>query len=87
MTTKDDGGPPRQPAGSLEQEASVTLTTDQIERIISNFVAERGGVREPFVYKIKWLWSIGKGPLCHVTVTRAPENVRPFRRDGKKGSP
>ena len=60
------------------EEASVTLTTTHIERILSNFVAAHGGVRTPFAYKIKWLWSIDKGPLAHVTVTRAPEKVAPM---------
>ena len=72
-----------------EEEASVTLTTEQIERIVSNFVAVQGGVRTPFVYKIKWLWSLDKGPLAHVNVTKAPQNVRqlPNRAGKKKGSP
>ena len=61
-----------------EEQAAVTLTTDQIERIVSNFVATTAGVRTPFVYKIKWLWSIDKGPLAHVTVTRAPEKGAPM---------
>jgi len=60
-----------------EEEAEVTLTTVQIERIVTNFVASQGGVRTPFVYTIKWLWSIDKGPLCHVKVSKAPANVRP----------
>ncbi len=82
MTTKPKG----------EQEAEVTLTTQHIERIVSNFVAERGGVPTPFVYTFNWVWSLGTdgtsgGPLCHVRVVRAPEQVRPMpsRLTSKKG--
>jgi len=72
-----------------KKEAEVTLTTLQIERIVTNFVAVHGGVRTPFVYKIKWLWSIDKGPLAHVSVSEAPERVRPMpdRLVRKKGKP
>lgn len=74
------------PRKSKHREADVTLTTTHIERILSNFVAEHGGVSPPFVYTIKWLWSISKGPLAHVHVETAPPHVRgtPSRFVSKK---
>ena len=82
-----DGFPPQDFVPSTK-EAEVTLTTQHIERILSNFVALRGGVRTPFAYTIKWLWSIDKGPLAHVSVREAPEQVRPMpgRVVRKKGT-
>lgn len=70
------------------EEASVTLTTEHIERILSNFVAAHGGVRTPFAYTVKWLWSPDKGPLAHVSVSRASGAVKPMpsRIVRKKGT-
>ena len=78
---------PRVPVAPSHQ-ADVTLTTEHIERILSNFVATHGGVRTPFAYTIKWLWSLDKGPLAHVKVARAPKAVRPMpsRLVRKKGT-
>lgn len=57
--------------------ADASLSTLEIERILSNFIAERGGIRPPYAYVCKWLWVAGKGPTVHVDVTRAASNVRP----------
>ncbi len=71
-----------EPAGPGNEMADASFTTTDIERILSNFVADKGAVRAPFVYKTRWVWSLastvqGGGPMAHVTVTRAPPNVKP----------
>jgi hypothetical protein len=64
-------------------EASATLTTEDMEQILSDWVARRGGMKPPYVRECKWLWN-GK-PTLAVRLTAAPENVLRFpSRAGKE---
>lgn len=69
----------------VPEEADATLRTEDLEQIVANFVAERAGMRPPYVRICKWLWT-EKGPIVHVRLESAPDNLKKFepRRKGER---
>lgn len=66
--------PPPQDSGARYEPAQgdAMMPTEEIERILGKFVADKAGIAAPYVHHFKWLWVQGKGPVAHVKVTQAP---------------
>jgi hypothetical protein len=64
--------------------ARVTLTTELLERVVAEWMAERAGVPMPVQHTARWGWVPGKGPVLLEMVVESVPNVAPLRR-GQSG--
>ena len=65
-------GDRREPA-----DVDATFTAEDMEQILADFLAKKGGVRAPYVRAFRWVWANGK-PVAHCRVTEAPPHVVRF---------
>lgn len=63
MARDEDQGP----------DVDATFTMDEIDKILSDFLAKKAGLSPPYVRETRWLWN-GR-PTVHVSLTRAPPKI------------
>ena len=70
-------------ADAREGTATVMLSSDEVTKIVAEWVANHSGLARPVQHHVEWMWSPGKGPVANVRVESVP-NVRQLVRSKAK---
>lgn len=64
--------------------ARVTLTTELLERVVAEWMAQQVGLPMPVKHRASWGWQPNRGPVLIEMVVEAVPNVAPLRK-GQSG--
>ncbi len=56
--------------------AEMMFSTDELEQVVSEWLANRVGAGLPVARRAKWLWSPGKGPVLDLHIESLPNVFR-----------
>jgi len=65
--------------------AGVTLTTDQLEKVVAEWMARTTGLASPVRHKAYWGWVPDQGPVLVRMEIESVPNVVPLKKPREKG--